>query len=116
MAKTLKGYFSKKEHFDTLTTNEMFSKQRFAILTVFFLKVHSGASHSHTMYMYLGLKWVKILETAFVCLLIHCEETVQLMQFVPECCLVIKYIQYKMLSFLQENLQSVQCVDVSSVP
>ena len=57
-----------------------------------------------------------LLETAFVCLLIHCEETVQFMQFVPECCLAIEYIQYKMVSFPQENVQSVQFVDVSSVP
>ena len=38
-----------------------------------------------------------LLETAFVCLLIHFEETVQFMQFVPECCLAIEYIQYKMV-------------------
>ena len=56
---------------------------------------------------------LRLFETAFVCLLIHCEETVQFMQFVPECCLAIEYIQYKMVSFPQEN---VQFVDVSSVP
>ena len=38
------------------------------------------------------------------------------MQFVPECCLAIEYIQCKMVSFPQENVQSVQLVDVSSVP
>ena len=57
-----------------------------------------------------------LLETAFVCLLIHCEESVQFMQFVRECCLAIEYIQYKMMSFPQENVQSVELVDVSSVP
>ena len=57
-----------------------------------------------------------LLETAFVCLLIHCEETVQFMQIVPECCLAIEYIQYKMVSFPHENVQSVQFVYVSSVP
>ena len=57
-----------------------------------------------------------LLETAFVCLLIHYEETVQFMQFVPDCCLAIEYIQYKMVSFTQENVQSVQFDDVSSVP
>ena len=54
-----------------------------------------------------------LLETVFVCLLIYCEEIVQ---FVPKCCLAIKYIQYKMDSFPQENVQSVQFEDVSSVP
>ena len=49
-------------------------------------------------------------------MLIYCEETVQFMQFVPECCLAIEYIQYKMVSFLKESVQSVQFVDVSSVP
>ena len=57
-----------------------------------------------------------LLETAFICLLINFEETVQFMQFVPKCCLAIKYIQYKMGSVPQENVQSVQFVDVSSVP
>ena len=52
-----------------------------------------------------------LLETEFVCLLIYCEETVQFMQFVPKCCLTIK-----MVSFPQESVQSVQFVDVSSVP
>ena len=47
-----------------------------------------------------------LLETVFVCLLIYCEQTVQFMQFVPECCLAIEYIQYKMVSFPQENVQS----------
>ena len=46
---------------------------------------------------------------AFVCLLIHCKETVQFMQFVQECCLAIEYIQYKMVFFPQEYVQSVQC-------
>ena len=57
-----------------------------------------------------------LLERAFVCLLITLEETVQFMQFVPECCLAIEYIQYKVVSFPQENVQFVQFVDVSSVP
>ena len=57
-----------------------------------------------------------LLETAFVYLLIHYEETVQCMQFVPECCLALEYIQYKMVSIPQENVQSVQFVDVSTVP
>ena len=48
-----------------------------------------------------------------VCLLIYCNETVH---FVPVFCLGIGYIQYKMASFPQENVQSVQFVDVSSVP
>ena len=52
-------------------------------------------------------------KTAFVCLLIYCNETVH---FGPVCCLAIGYIQYKMVSFPQENLQSVQFVDVSSLP
>jgi hypothetical protein len=51
-----------------------------------------------------------LLETVFVCLLIYCEETVQ---FVLECCLAIEYIQYKMVSFPQESVRSVQFVDVS---
>ena len=89
---------------------------------------HSGASHSHTMYVISSavkhcnskltsllparntlhaiiqphnpssMVWLLLLlETAFVCLLINCEETVQFMQFVPECCLAIEYIQYKMV-------------------
>ena len=93
---------------------------------------HSGASHSHTMYVISSalkhcnskltsllpakntlqvikhpntpssMVWLLLLlETAFVCLLIHCEETVQFMQFV---------------SFPQENAHSVQFEDVSSVP
>ena len=33
-----------------------------------------------------------LLKTVFVCWLIHCEETVQFMQFVPDCCLAIEYI------------------------
>ena len=57
-----------------------------------------------------------LLETVFVCLQIYCEETVQLMQFVPECCLAIEYIQYKIMSFPQESVQSVKFVDISSVP
>ena len=60
-----------------------------------------------------------LLEAAFVCLLIHYEETVQSMQFVPQCCLAIEYMQYKMVYFPQENVktqQSVQFVDVSSLP
>ena len=57
-----------------------------------------------------------LLETAFVCLLINCEETVQFMQFVPECCLAIEYIQYKIVSFPHRNVQSVQFVDIFSVP
>ena len=57
-----------------------------------------------------------LLETAFVCLLLHCEETVQFHQFVPERCLAIEYIQYKLVSLPQESVQSVQFVDVSSVP
>ena len=57
-----------------------------------------------------------LLETIFVCFLIHCEESVQFMQFMPECCLAIEYIQYKMVSFPQESVQSLQYVDVSSVP
>ena len=57
-----------------------------------------------------------LLEAAFVCLLIHCEDTVQFMQFVPESCLAIEYIQYKMVSFPQENVQSVQFADVPYVP
>ena len=56
------------------------------------------------------------METVFVCLLIYCVETVPLMQFVPVCCLNIEYIQYKMVFFPQESVQSVQFVDVSSVP
>ena len=52
-------------------------------------------------------------KTTFVCLLIYCDETVY---FVPVCCLAIGYIQYKMVPFPQENVQSVQFVDVSSVP
>ena len=55
-----------------------------------------------------------VLRAAFVCLLIHYEETVQFMLFVPECCLAIEYIQYKMVFFPQENVQSIQSVDVSS--
>ena len=35
--------------------------------------------------------------------------------FVPKCCLATEYIQYKMVSFPQENVQSVQFVGVSSV-
>ena len=104
---------------------------------------HSGASHSHTMYVISsavkqcntkltsllpainklhGIKqpytpssmvWLLLfLETVFVCLLSHSEETVQFMQFVPECCLAIEYIQYKMASFPHLNVQSVQSVDV----
>ena len=38
------------------------------------------------------------------------------MQFVLECCIAIEYIQYKMVSFPQKNVQSVQVVDVSSLP
>ena len=34
------------------------------------------------------------------------------MQLVPKSCLAIEYIQYKILSFPQENVQSVQFVDV----
>ena len=52
-------------------------------------------------------------KTAFVCLLIYCNETVH---FVPVCCLAIWYIQFKMVSFPPENVQSVQFVDVSSLP
>ena len=45
-----------------------------------------------------SMVWLLLhLEAAFVCLLIHCEETVQFMEFVPECCLAIEYIQYKMV-------------------
>ena len=54
-----------------------------------------------------------LLETAFVCLSINFEESVQFKQFVPKCCLTI---EYKMVSFPHENVQSVQFVDVSSVP
>ena len=36
------------------------------------------------------------------------------MQFMPECCLAIDYIQYKMVSIPQENVHSVQFVDVAS--
>ena len=57
-----------------------------------------------------------LLETAFVFLLIHSDETVQFVQFVPKYCLAIEYIQYKMVAFPQENVQSVEFVDVSSVP
>jgi hypothetical protein len=57
-----------------------------------------------------------LLEIAFVCLLINFEETVQFMQFVPKCCLAIEYIQYKMVSFPHINVQSVQFLDVFSVP
>ena len=57
-----------------------------------------------------------LLEKAFVCLQIYCEETVQFMQFVPKCCLAVEYLQYKMVFFPQENVQSVQFVFVSSVP
>ena len=52
-------------------------------------------------------------KTAFVCLLIYCNETVHC---VLMCCLAVGYIQYKMVSFPQENVQSVQFVDVSSLP
>ena len=114
--------------------------------------MHSGASHSHTMYVissavklcnskltsllpvrntlvWFGLVgtmdrvsiiqphnpssmvWLLLLlETAFVCLLINCEETVQFMQFVTECCFAIEYIQYKIVSFPHRNVQSVQFV------
>ena len=57
-----------------------------------------------------------LLETVFVGLLIYCVETVQFMQFVPEGCLAIEYLQYKIVSFPQESVQSVQFVDDSSVP
>ena len=50
---------------------------------------------------------------AFVCFLIYCDETVH---FVPVCCLVIGYIQYNLVCFPQENVESVQFVDVSSSP
>ena len=56
------------------------------------------------------------LEAAFVCLLIHCEESVKFVQFLPECCLTIEYIQYKIVSFPLENVQFVQFADVSLVP
>ena len=52
-------------------------------------------------------------KTPFVCLLIYYDETVQ---FLPVCCFAIGYIQYKMVSFPQENVQSVQFVEVSSLP
>ena len=51
-------------------------------------------------------------KTEFVCFLIYCDETVH---FVPVCCLAIGYIQYKMGSFPQENVQSVHFVNVSSL-
>ena len=61
--------------------------------------------------------WLMLLpETAFVCLLIYCKESVQFMKFVPWCYLAIEHIQYKMVPFPQENVQSVWFVDVSSVP
>ena len=65
----------------------------------------------HTL---LSMVWHMLLletfKTAFVCLLIYCDETVH---FVLVCCLAIGYIQYIMVSFPQENIQSVQFVDVS---
>ena len=64
-----------------------------------------------------SMVWKRLLldtfKTAFVCLLIYCDETVH---FVPVCCLAIWYIQYKMVSFPQENEKPVQFVDVSSLP
>ena len=36
-------------------------------------------------------------------------------QFVPKCCLVIEFMQYKRVSVPQENVNSVQFVNVSSV-
>ena len=42
--------------------------------------------------------------------------TVQFMQFVSECCLAIEYIQYKIMFFPHRNVQSVQFVDIFSVP
>ena len=47
-----------------------------------------------------------VLEAAFICWF-----TVRKL-----CCLAIEFIQYKMMSFTQENVQSVQFVDVFSVP
>ena len=110
-------------------------------------KSHSGASHSHTMYVIssavkhcnskltsllparntLQIKNGHMLPQAwFGCccfwkqhlffLLIYCDETVQFMQFVLECSLAIEYKQLKMASFPHENVQSIQFVDVSSVP
>ena len=68
-------------------------------------------------YTHSSMVWLLLLlETVFVCLVIYSKESVQFMKFVPWCCLTIEYIQYKIVSFPQENVQSVQFVDVSSRP
>ena len=46
---------------------------------------------------------LKTFKTAFVCLLIYCNETVH---FVTVCCLATEYMQYKMVYFPHKILQS----------
>ena len=80
------------------------------------VRIRVGASHNTATHsLKHGLTGVAAgnFKTAFVCLLIYCNETVH---FLPVCCLAIGYIQYKMVSFPLENLQSVKFVNVSSLP
>ena len=73
-------------------------------------RVHTIIQPHTPSSMVLQVLLLKTFKTPFVCLLIYCDETVS---FVPVCFLAIGYIQYKMVSFPQENVQSVQSADVS---
>ena len=87
---------------------------------------HSGASHSHTVCVIssaIKQCTLKLTSLGPVSQRVHAIIQPHIPQaWFGSCCCwkqingAIEYIQYKMVSFPQENVQSVQFVDVSSVP
>ena len=76
-------------------------------------KVHAIIQpHTHSRMVW-QVKLLETFQTAFVSLFIYFHSIVH---FVPVCCLAIRYMHNKMVSFPQENVQSVQFVNVSSLP